>query len=499
MSKTTTSEHWDRVSADALAGDAGVEAEARRLAVRGRPLASEIVPSRCETQVEEVQNARIGQRNEDLDQEEADLCNLLATIPNSALAVATLDDDVTNRIVGSFQPVTGVIRDTVRADQDATAMHEAFVATHELEENLPGYALSKIRHFALVFALWLLESIASASMYVGASAAGWIGAVLTACAVSALNITLGVLGGIVWRWVSLPNLAHDQGRQRRHRRWAVPAMVVIGVIVIICNFVAANYREVATTAKTFTEDLVLKHIVEHPGELSLTSIILGLLGILCALAAAWKGWSSSVYPGYEKVHRAMSEASAAREDLKQTLQGTLAAIRQNDVEAVWNQHLAADGLLEDLRKRQVALQLRRKKAHELHEDDVEAGSRAIARFRRENLSIREDGITPAYFSQSPHFRAVTKGDGDELARLIEAAQDAHTERTEAVAGVLRQARRKVEIAKSNTERIMLSMGRSDVDAGDVPELGELRELLTQVEQPRIEAPEKHALELESQP
>ena len=486
MSKTITLPDCAApVTAQQLVAFTGIEAEARGLAAHGLPPRDQDHPSKAEAAAIEIITGRIDKRHHDLDTQAHTIRSMLADIPDPRTdgTADTLHAVVGAAIMATFQTLSGTIRSTVEVERAGRSEYAAFRHKHGQLERSASYPLSKIRHFGIIGALVLIESIANAAMYLGTTGAGWAGALLTAFAVSVANVAISTAAGIApCRALHLHDLPPLQpNRQRNTRLWAIPALIVAALAIVFINAYASHYRMVGTTSTTddFTDLQVLHHLGSAPFDLSLAAYGLFAFGMLCALAAAWKGYrSSDKYFGYEHADRSYRAKAEDRDDLKAHIHGALDAVRQVEIDGVFNRAIATKAMLDDIRKRHTALQIAEPRSRKLDASDIAAAHAAITRFQALNRDIRSDGVVPTYFDTPADLSLlVPEPTHDDLAALIEAATEANVAHTEKLLKVIARQLERIDRAKDRTDQAMAVIERSTVAEHDLPKLSDLRRLI----------------------
>jgi hypothetical protein len=262
--------------------------------------------------------------------------------------------------------------------------------------------------------------------------------------------------------------------------WAVPVVVGCGLVVVGLNFFAAHYREVSNTSERFDEAQVIAHMRSAPFELSLASVVLLLIGILCAVLAAYKGYTSTDrYPGFEKIDRRRARAVEAWDDLAASIKGQLDAIAVSEVDALVNRRRAEQAMLGDIRQRHRGFLVSGERARRLDTSDVATAEAAVVHFRQLNLKVRTDGVVPAYFAEPTGLaEMIPKEHHGDLGAFLSEVASKQDEVKNALAGVVVGERERLERAKENTELIMSAIERAGAEQKDVPKLEEIRALLS---------------------
>lgn len=264
---------------------------------------------------------------------------------------------------------------------------------------------------------------------------------------------------------------------RKARAWSLPVVGFAGLGVVGLNYIWAHYREVMSTAEVFSEGEVVRHIVEAPLSLSLTSSVLMVGGVLCGVLAARKAYTSTDrFPGYEAVDRKFRDAEDAKDDLKNAIEGQLDAIRAVDVDGLAERLEAERGMLEDIRRRYSALQVACTNAHRLDCADVEAGAAVIEHY----AAVREQvgGQLPKALAEPQRFdELIPEATHADLAGLIEEVAGLQRQAAEGLVDMVAQERQRIAVAKENTEAIMLSVERRGSEGVEVLRPEDVKALL----------------------
>lgn len=255
---------------------------------------------------------------------------------------------------------------------------------------------------------------------------------------------------------------------RIHRYWAAPVVALCLVAIVVLNWGAAHFREVAATVDDFGEKMVIEHMARAPFDLGPTSWMLGLLGIMCAVLAARKGYTSSDFPGYEPADRNANDKAAAADDLTASLKGELGGNTQAEIEELANGGRSGRAAIDDLERRMPALLIAAERAKRLDDGDFEAVKAAIERARNIHRAVRADGAeSRAYTAPIEIERPKPLFDPAELTSLIEAAAAAHATRQAAIDAAVTTEIERVRRVIGATERIMMVIEANTVRDEDV--------------------------------
>lgn len=471
--------HSEPLSAASLCSAANIDAEARGLATRGLPRTDEAGQAASELTVLEIVNERINRRHSELDEAEHQITGELAALPEAEASVATerLVANVTQGLSQVLHTSSDVVSAVVTAERTGRAEFNAYRQRHGLLERSARYPQSIIRALALVLVIILFEAFANTAMYVSAVKGGYLAAFMTALVVAGINVGMAFGVGLVARYLSYHDLPPEQPYRRRNTRlWVIPVLLVAVAGVVGVNLFAAHYREVAMASRDqFREAQVLGHLLQTPLELSLAAYGLLVAGVLCAIAAAWKGYTvSDPYPGYAREHRRYQDKLDDRNDLKVALHGHLDAIRLTHIDGPFHVSTARRAALEHIQGQYHALTIAVSRAARLDDGDLAAASASLARFRRINLGIRTDGVKPKYFNAPTDFSALKPERSiEELGRMIEDALAQHSAASAQLLEALAEQRARIDRAKDEIDRVIPAIGDHDVTERALPSVAEI--------------------------
>lgn len=478
VSKAITDRAW---SAAELLLETGAEKQAASLGVQREPKADG-PPPRVERDIVERVNASIRFRQEEVIDELAAIKGELQLLEVSArnVDVSDVPSRVCGRLTATFQNSRPTIREIVKGEREGLSHLNVFRERNRVTDRDARYAPSKIKAMAVPLATTIADSAGIGIMLAGSGEMSYLSAWLTAIGVGVSTNGLSALAAWSMRYFNLPNYTEAPNRKLWGRAWSVPLAATSVGVVGACDFFLMHVRELsARGGEGFNEAAALVHAIQHPTDLSLTSIGLGLFNVLCQAFTAYKVYvSTDPLPGYEREDRAYTERREARDDLVLSLQGQHDAVQSSEVDSVSNRLAAERSIVEDLRRRALALAGRLARISELNALDKEAGHSAIASFRALNLRVRTDNVIPKCFGVSATFaenlQSASLAELDHLFDKVDAAQRACADRVQMV---LEQERGRIEAAKENTEGIMLAIERFSVSEEDIPKLAEVRSLL----------------------
>lgn len=193
------------------------------------------------------------------------------------------------------------------------ANRKAFLALNNINRE-PIYPDSKIFHWALVISAIVAESIANSYFFAQAGNFGLIGGALQAFLVSASNIGLSLLVGVI----ILPLMNHVKPKMNNI---AYATTVGYGCLIIFFNLATAHYRALLEIDPGTAIFEAIPHLLDSPLAIdNFDAWVLFVIGIIFSLFALIKGYTSDDrYPGYGKIDRLFKEALSAYEDAKKEL------------------------------------------------------------------------------------------------------------------------------------------------------------------------------------
>jgi len=282
-----------------------------------------------------------------------------------------------------------------------------FRRTHDLQRPAK-YRESPWLFGATLLGLLVLESLANAFLLRRVSEQGWLGGVVLAALISAVNIGLGVAAGSVgWRLIGHRFLTP------RLVGWAIA--LLCHTLALFWNLFVAHFREVveqnaiaAQQAGTFdyagTAANTLAHI-QSQGFFGLQTLLswgLLFIGLGVHLYSAKEGWDDMAdrYWDYKPVEQTWRDA---REDYEAALEDARAdaevAVREL-TEGLRTRHrdgelgaAAIAGLVDSAEHRSID-------ARNAESEWIRQGAALLKAYRDENAAVRTDA-PPSYFSEYP--------------------------------------------------------------------------------------------------
>lgn len=242
-----------------------------------------------------------------------------------------------------------------------------------------------------IFVSWFLESMLNSSLLRMNDSMGWLGGVLAAAAIAALNVGISAfVGRRVW-----PYLNHVS---TFHKVWAGLATVGWGVTFLVWNLLAAHYRDAKAAALGNPEQAALTLLTDQPFGLdSIYSWGLFAAGLMFAIIAALAGYKmDDPYPGYGEVHRRLEQRC---ENYSDDIASTIEELRAIRDEAIEEAQEVRDELGRQFRERDQILAAREafRRRFEQHCRQLENSANALLEtYRMANRRARTDPA-PAHF------------------------------------------------------------------------------------------------------
>jgi hypothetical protein len=185
-------------------------------------------------------------------------------------------------------------------------------------------ALSGAAAWGAILGAWLAETALNASLLRQNDAMGYLGGVVAAGTIGALNVGLAaVVGRLVWP------LTHHRVTSKKAIGWIGVSLWI--VLVVVWNLGAAHYRDAKVSGLDNPEVRALSMM--SGGLDSIYSWALLIAGVLFATTAALSGFRmDDPYPGYGRVSRRHDERCQAYADDVADATDELKEIRDDAVE-----------------------------------------------------------------------------------------------------------------------------------------------------------------------
>ena len=257
---------------------------------------------------------------------------------------------------------------------------------------------SRFLAFSLVVLVAVVEGVVNSFFFSLASDFGLLGGFFQAFFVSVVNIGFALLAG----FFSLREMAHI--KPLRKLAGAVSLFLSLAVVAAI-NLTAAQYRGLLEQGAENPERLAAERLLaaDFAGALnSLNSVLLILIGLMCAIFALWKGFRlDDPYPGYGDAQREVDLAREKLLDYADDAEDDRDQWRDSKFERL----NAIRSELEEERVRVVSFRtscsLLRQSVGEYSGETLSAvAQRLLSRYRDENRKIRASP-PPAHFSEYP--------------------------------------------------------------------------------------------------
>ncbi len=170
----------------------------------------------------------------------------------------------------------------------------------------------RVLHWAFVFTLFFVESIANSQFFANASPFGLIGGWLQAAIISATNIGLGLMGGmVVLPWRNRVEVSE------KSTKLPTGVAVVIGFFLFVFNLATAHYRVLLEELPTQAITLAMEHLWSSPFTINnFDAWVLLFVGIIFT-AVAWIEGYRSDDPLREYGHLSRSYEKARDENAAQ--------------------------------------------------------------------------------------------------------------------------------------------------------------------------------------
>jgi hypothetical protein len=155
-------------------------------------------------------------------------------------------------------------------------------------QRLTRYPEWRVKHWAIVFVLFFLESVANSQFFAKASPFGLIGGLLQAGIISAINIGTGLLGGMtVFPWRNRWEV--------ENRSTNLPSLVAIGLgcFLLLFNLGTAHYRVLLEDMPKQAIKLAIAHLFRTPFSIdNFDAWVLLFVGVMFTSVAWIEGYKS---------------------------------------------------------------------------------------------------------------------------------------------------------------------------------------------------------------
>lgn len=289
--------------------------------------------------------------------------------------------------------------DFARAYRD----YRAFRIQHDLTETEPSYDdvfWRKVFWLALLFTV----EVAANGWFIGqASPGGLVQGWATALMISVLVVLTGsLMGAGPWRYL---NYRGADGKGAVHRIWAIPALVVGGVLLLLFAFYIAHYRYALARSALDAPapDNILTSIASAPFApfQQLESLLLFVIALLIGIFAIARGahWDEP-YPGYGPRHRRMEAARERTHDIATRLSEEVDEAKTEADEALNEVAAKSAGMVAALRQAIARTQDNAATWDFTAAELISVGRDAIEKYRDANRDARSTRA-PSAFDDDP--------------------------------------------------------------------------------------------------
>lgn len=193
----------------------------------------------------------------------------------------------------------------------------------------PDYPESKFVYLAVLFAIFVTESVLNAFFFAAGSDFGLLGGWVDAVRYAAINIVVTFLIGLALI------------RQLNHMSWmrrvaGAAGVVILLVFVPVFNFFVGHYREIFAMDPDNAQTAAVRAFTENPlGLVTVESWLLFAVGCIFAAIAAYEGYAiEDPYPGYGRLARRVERADEEYLEEKQEIKQRLSALREVTIGAL---------------------------------------------------------------------------------------------------------------------------------------------------------------------
>jgi len=178
---------------------------------------------------------------------------------------------------------------------------DAFKLQNGLDKRA-DYPDSRLLAYGVVLFLWLVESVMNSFFFAKGSDFGFLGGLITAGGISAINIILGfAIGNGVMRY--------KNSCQTVYRWFGYISLLLYGTAIAVLNFVVGHYRDLVASYTDNPEHLVMQKIIDSPLMMQdVFSWLLMITGILFSIFALVDGYKvNDPYPKFGNLQRKLDE------------------------------------------------------------------------------------------------------------------------------------------------------------------------------------------------
>jgi hypothetical protein len=325
---------------------------------------------------------------------------------------------------------------------------------------------AKLAYFAPVAVSTLAEAGGQAWLYQDVTSAGFLGAVALAIAVSASNAAIGIAGG------ALPSRAFNERAPWAKALGAI-GVVAAGGLIVSLNWAAAKFRDIAAASGDTEAALQVAKLLNAEWSLTIPGAAVFCCGIANATYCWMKGYRGfDPVLGHERLARAYQDKVDAIEDLTAVVDGRLTEILARTVTYGRDRPRARLAEWQTLKRELTALGTLERRNTALEESDLKALSGAIEAYRRTNLYVRADKITPTCLTGAIDVEPLrqTYPSLDHLVTKIDAALAAQAPHATLWVNRIDTLGEIVRETKENRVGLLQAIERHDPTHGQAPEL-----------------------------
>jgi len=293
--------------------------------------------------------------------------------------------------------------------------------------------------FSMIVAIAVVEGIINSFFFSAASDFGLLGGFFQAFFVSGVNIGFAFIGG----FFALRQLVHvDPFRKLA----GLIGLAFSSAMVLAINLMAAQYRGLLEKGVDRPGDVVMERLLEldFSGALnSINSVLLVLIGLLCAVFAMWKGFrADDPYPGYGDMQRDVDAAQDRLLDIEEESEDIREDLREEQIDRIGGIRSRLEDMRLELRRISDSAASLKRSADEFSGERLsEVAQQLLTHYRDENSRIRASAA-PAYFTTYPKPEEFAGATGAARARECSERLDearAAIERLETSVGELQRA------------------------------------------------------------
>ncbi|MDZ4109148.1 MAG: hypothetical protein U1E18_06055 [Brevundimonas sp.] len=367
------------------------------------------------------------------------LNQFLAEQLNRAVEVASSQIPSSANLNRLRSRIDGAVDDVIESER--RALTDLCATRLRADLNLRGFAARNDRlapasikdnlivPFSTLALMFVIESLVNGFVLAEVSEQGVMGGAVIAGVISAVNIGLGLISGLIgWR-----NAFHVK-LWRRIAGWALAGMILVAAFCF--NLLVAHFREAAELmaagdAAEISMAVLNENTIRHlsnAGAFGLSSPLawgLFVLGMAIHVVATKEGYEDLTDPywGYAPIARRARDASASYDEAFEAVRDRVReGVEQIEAEAHRAAQRAESAVQTVTDLKNLALQ-RRQEVLDSEDVWVVTGNALLKMYRDQNLRIRDKG--PAYFDHYPSaedYRTGTFGAGLRRSAQVESQE-----------------------------------------------------------------------------